>query len=162
LSWRPPKKALAERGSAAPASYDSVLIEVARLLKDTRRAVARAVNAVMTATYREIGRRIVEGEQSGAKRAGYGKELLKRLSSDLTARFGRGFSQKNLEQMRLFYLGWRISQTLSAKSHPAHFLPSGDESSPNPSLELSRPAPARRLQLLVKRDGYPRRDAVAA
>lgn len=34
------------------------------------------------------------------------KELLKRLSSDLTSRFGRGFSQRNLEQMRLFYLGW--------------------------------------------------------
>lgn len=38
----------------------------------------------MTATYREVGRRIVEGEQSGAKRAGSGKELLKRLSSDLS------------------------------------------------------------------------------
>jgi predicted nuclease of restriction endonuclease-like (RecB) superfamily len=123
LSKRPSKKALAKRGSAPPAGYDSVLTEVVRLLEDSRRASARAVNAIMTATYWEVGRRIVEGEQSGGRRAGYGKELLKRLSSDLTARFGRGFSHRNLEQMRLFYLGWQISQTLSAKSHPAEALP---------------------------------------
>jgi predicted nuclease of restriction endonuclease-like (RecB) superfamily len=89
----------------------------------------------------------VEGEQSGGKRAGYGKELLKRLSSDLTTRFGRGFSQRNLEQMRLFYLGWRISQTLSAKSYPAETLLDGGESSPDSSSELSRPPPARRFPL---------------
>ena len=60
----------------------------------------------MTATYWEIGRRIVEFEQGGKKRAEYGKALLKRLSRDLVGRFGRGFSERNLEQMRLFYEGW--------------------------------------------------------
>jgi predicted nuclease of restriction endonuclease-like (RecB) superfamily len=70
----------------------------------------------MTATYWEIGRRIVEFEQGGGKRAQYGKALLKRLSEDLARRFGRGFSERNLEQMRLFYEGWPISQTVSAKS----------------------------------------------
>ena len=147
MSRRPSKKALVERRSAAPAGYDSVLTEVVLLLEDSRRASARAVNAVMTATYWEVGRRIVEGEQSGGKRAGYGKELLKRLSSDLTTRFGRGFSQRNLEQMRLFYLGWQISQTLSAKSHPAETLLGGGESSPDSSSELSRLASARRFPL---------------
>ena len=101
----------------------------------------------MTATYWEVGRRIVEGEQSGGKRAGYRKELLKRPASDLTARFGRGFSQRNLGQMRLFYLGWRISQTVSAKSHPAETLLDGGERSPDPSSESSRPAIARRFPL---------------
>lgn len=62
-----------------------MLTEVVRLLEDSRRASARAVNAVMTATYWEGGRRIVEGEQSGGKRAEYGKELLKRLSSELNS-----------------------------------------------------------------------------
>jgi predicted nuclease of restriction endonuclease-like (RecB) superfamily len=124
-----------------------VLTEVVRLLEDSRRASARAVNAVMTATYWEVGQRIVEGEQSGGKRASYGKELLKRLSSDLTAKFGRGFSQRNLDQMRLFYLGWRISQTVSAKSHSTKILPGGDESPQDPSSELSRLAPARRFPL---------------
>ncbi len=124
-----------------------MLTKVVRLLEDSRRASAKAVNAVMTATYWEVGRQIVEGEQSGARRAGYGKELLKRLSSDLTARFGRGFSERNLEQMRLFYLGWRIPQTLSAKSHPAEALPGSGVSLPDPSSELSRPALARRFPL---------------
>ena len=162
MNRHPSKKALAERGSAAPAGYDSVLTEVVRLLEDSRRASARAVNALMTATYWEVGRRIVEGEQAEGKRAGYGKELLKRLSTDLTTKFGRGFSQRNLEQMRLFYLGWRIPQTVSAKSYPVAALPGGGESSPDASSELSRSVPARRFPLLVKRYGYPRMDAVAA
>jgi len=70
----------------------------------------------MTATYWEIGRRVVEYEQGGKRRAEYGAALLKRLSVDLARRFGRGFSERNLEQMRLFYLGWPISQTASAES----------------------------------------------
>ncbi len=58
----------------------------------------------MTATYWEIGRRIVEHEQQGEQRAAYGRELLGRLSADLRTRFGRGFSRQNLQQMRQFYL----------------------------------------------------------
>ena len=96
--------------------YDSVLSELSALLEQSRRLTARSVNAIMTATYWEIGRRIVEIEQKGAERAEYGKELLKKLSKDLTDRFGRGFSERNLEQMRLFYSTWQISQTVSAKS----------------------------------------------
>jgi hypothetical protein len=47
------------------------------------------VNAVMTATYWLVGRRIVEQEQRGSPRAGYGEQLLKKLASDLSNRFGR-------------------------------------------------------------------------
>ena len=50
--------------------------------------------------------------RKGGSRVDYGKALLKQLSRDLTARFGKGFSERNLEYMRLFYLGWPISQTL--------------------------------------------------
>src|SRR3990167_3142829 len=60
----------------------------------------------MTATYWEIGRRIVEHEQRGVKRAEYGEFLLKELGKDLTARFGRGFGWRNLFQMRGFYLAY--------------------------------------------------------
>ena len=98
------------------ADYENVLSSVVELLDAARRASARAVNSLMTATYWEMGRRIVESEQRGAKRADYGKELIVRLSADLTRRFGRGFSERNLEQMRLMYLTWRIPQTASAKS----------------------------------------------
>lgn len=100
----------------APAGYDALLGDVARVIEEARHAAARSVNAVMTTTYWLIGQRLVEEEQQGAPRAGYGERLLKRLSHDLSRRFGRGFSERNLEQMRAFYLGWPISQTPSAKS----------------------------------------------
>jgi predicted nuclease of restriction endonuclease-like (RecB) superfamily len=72
----------------------------------------------MTATYWMVGQRIVEHEQAGSRRAAYGEELIKRLARDLTARLGRGFSERNLWQMRLFYLGWPNPQTASAESAP--------------------------------------------
>jgi predicted nuclease of restriction endonuclease-like (RecB) superfamily len=96
--------------------YEEMLGEFVELLETSRRSAARAVNSVITATYWEIGRRIVEIEQGGETRAEYGEELLKRLANDLTARFGRGFSRQNLQQMRLFYLAYEeICQTLSSK-----------------------------------------------
>ncbi len=102
----------------ADAGYTGMLSGVVELLERSRRAATRAVNSVMTATYWEIGRRIVEYEQGGEARAEYGEALLKKLSADLTRQFGRGFSERNLDQMRLFYRGWPISQTLSAESFP--------------------------------------------
>jgi len=89
------------------------------LLDAARHAVARNVNALMTASYWEVGRRIVEAEQQGRRRAGYGEQLIERLSADLTAQFGRGFGVNNLENMRRFFLAYPrypISQTLSGKS----------------------------------------------
>ena len=83
--------------------YDAILAEVVDLLEAARHTAARAVNTVMTATYWQIGRRIVESEQAGSQRAQYGERLLQRLSQDLTTRFGRGFSVDNLEIMRRFY-----------------------------------------------------------
>ncbi|GBU15189.1 hypothetical protein AwPolaro_05670 [Polaromonas sp.] len=77
--------------------------------------VAQKPPALMTASYWEIGRRIVEAEQKGKRRAGYGEQLIARLSLDLTQRFGRGFSARNLEQMRQFFLIWLIAQTVSAQ-----------------------------------------------
>ena len=57
----------------------------------------------MTATYWEIGRRIVEQELKGEARANYGEQLLELLAKDLTKQFGRGFGNINLWRMRAFY-----------------------------------------------------------
>jgi hypothetical protein len=77
----------------------------------------------MTATYWEIGRRIVQLEQGGEAHAEYGKELLKRLARDLTNRFGRGFSSRNLYLMRNFFQVYpNILQTVSAKLWHSPFL----------------------------------------
>lgn len=103
----------------ALAGYDGLLADVEGVIEQARRAAARSVNALMTATYWLIGRRIVEQEQGGQARAGYGEALLARLSADLTSRFGRGFSVDNLETMRAFssaYPPVAISETASRKS----------------------------------------------
>ncbi len=95
--------------------YGTMLNRVVSLIEEARCASARTVNALMTATYWLIGRHIVEFEQHGKARAEYGAQLIKQLAADLSDRYGRGFSKRNLAQMRLFYLGWPILQTLSAK-----------------------------------------------
>ena len=105
-----------QKVSAVPAGYVDVRTGIVELLNAARQAAARNVNALMTASYWEIGRRIVQAEQKGKRRAGYGEQLIERLSADLTQQFGRGFSARNLEQMRQFYLTWAIPQTPSAES----------------------------------------------
>lgn len=105
--------------SALPAGYANIHVSIVDLLHAARAQAARSVNALMTASYWEIGRRIVEAEQKGKRRAGYGEQLIVRLSADLTQQFGRGFSERNLIQMRLFYMTWplrTIYQTPSDKS----------------------------------------------
>lgn len=100
-------------------NYPGLVGDIGALLEQARHSSARAVNALMTATYWEIGRRIVEFEQGGAKRAEYGDELLVNLSRDLTAQFNRGFSRQNLQYMRQFYLAApaeQIRQTVSSES----------------------------------------------
>src|SRR3972149_7919459 len=101
------------------AHYDSVFGDISSVIDAARRSAARSVNCIMTAAYWLIGRRIVESEQKGEKRAAYGEELLERLSVDLGERYGRGFSRQNLQQMRqsyFLYLPEQICQTLSGES----------------------------------------------
>ena len=106
-----------KRPPATP--YAPFLKDICRLLDEARQQAARTVNAFLTATYWEIGRRIVEYEQKGKKRAEYGSALLQRLSKDLTVSFGRGFGVDNLQRMRSFYRAYEpeiIYATLSRKS----------------------------------------------
>lgn len=88
--------------------------QVAVLLQAARSEVVVAVNQTMVRTYFEIGKMLVHEEQDGSQRAGYGKEVVKKLSLKLTQEFGKGFSERNIEQMRQFYLVYSIPQTVSA------------------------------------------------
>jgi len=102
----------------SPPGYHSVLGEMVDLLEQARHGSARAVNAVMTAAYWQVGARLVQHEQHGANRAEYGAELLTRLAEDLSKRFGNGFSRQNLQSMRSFYLAYppeKICQTASGE-----------------------------------------------
>ncbi len=99
--------------------YQQIHDGIIRLVDTARTETVRSINAIMTATYWEIGRRIVEFEQGGEARAAYGTQLIERLSVDLSQRYKRGFSNRNLWQIRTFYLCFQhieIPQTLSAES----------------------------------------------
>lgn len=100
------------------ARYQAILEEVSAIVAAARRSAVRSVNAFITASSWLIGRRIVESEQEGGERAEYGTALIQRLSTELTRKFGRGFSRQNLQLMRLFYLTYSsagICQTASGK-----------------------------------------------
>ncbi len=90
--------------------------KVVNLLQLSKQNVVSTVNHQMLITYFEIGRMIVEEEQSGNNRADYGKELLKGLSKTLTEKFGKGYSVRNIERMRAFYLLYGKSTTLLSNS----------------------------------------------
>jgi len=90
--------------------------QIVELLQSARNKVVSTINQTMVLTYFEIGRKIVEEEQGGKKRADYGKKVIKELSKVLTKEFGKGFSERNIEQMRQFYLVYSKSQTVSAES----------------------------------------------
>lgn len=98
-------------------AYAIALDALVALMEAARRAAARSVNAIMTATYWEVGRRIVELEQRGESRAEYGRQIIERLAKDLSDRFGRGFQKSNLFQMRAFYLTYpHLGQSFSAET----------------------------------------------
>ena len=151
--------------TAKPLRYGSFVSGIQKLLEDARRHAARTVNSILTATYWEIGRRIVEFEQKGEKRAEYGEAILLRLSNDLTARFGRGFAKSNLFLMRKFYLSYpTIPQAPSeelrggARSLQKFQTLSGKSSTVSPTLAaIARafPLPWSHYVLLIGRSRSP-------
>jgi predicted nuclease of restriction endonuclease-like (RecB) superfamily len=127
------------------------------LIEASRRASARAVNAFMTATYWEIGRRIVEFEQDGRDRANYGEAVVERVAQDISARLGLGFSRRNVFLMRAFYLAFprpspipsSASVTADEKVQTASALSGeqaiSDEIVQTPSAQFVTPAKRRTL-----------------
>ena len=83
---------------------DPVYSRIREILESARSHVARTVNTTQVVTNWLIGREIVEEEQQGKKRAGYGKQLIQELSERLSENFGRGFSAESLSLFRRFYL----------------------------------------------------------
>ena len=83
--------------------YDQLLKNIRDLLVQGRKQVVMAANSAMVQSYWEIGRLIVEDEQRGKVRAAYGKEVLQRLSESLGKEFGKGFTVRNLRNMRAFF-----------------------------------------------------------
>ena len=83
---------------------DNLYDDIKALLKSARKKVLSIVNSTITLTYFLIGKKIVKEEQNGELRAEYGKELIKNLAIQLTKEFGKGFTVRNLELIRKFYM----------------------------------------------------------
>ena len=103
-----------------PVVNDQIYSDIKAMLIEAREKVYRSINVTMVTTYWNIGRIIVEEEQRGKDKAEYGEYLIKYLSKKLAEDFGKGFSRRNLENMRVFYLTYKnqdvpIAQTVSAQ-----------------------------------------------
>lgn len=95
----------------------SFVNDIKQIVEQGRRASYGAVNAVMIETYWHIGKRIVEQEQNGKERAEYGKQLIEILSKELTIAYGKGFSKRNLQYFRSFYLTYSDIQIVQSRLH---------------------------------------------
>jgi predicted nuclease of restriction endonuclease-like (RecB) superfamily len=85
-------------------SNPNYVVEIKEILSNARKRAYSAVNSAMVEAYWNIGKRIVEEEQDGKERAEYGKEIIKKLSKELTTEFGKGFSERTLWEIKQFYL----------------------------------------------------------
>ncbi len=102
--------------------YNRLIKDIGQSIKKARTNAARAVNTELLKANWEIGRHLVQYEQHGNERAEYGSELLAKISKDLTTHFGKGFSRRNVLDMRRFYLTHDKWQTVSAKLSWSHYI----------------------------------------
>lgn len=93
-------------------SHNILLQEIRRILGQARQQAVTAVNSAMVFAYWEIGKRIVEEEQSGSQRAEYGAYLLKELAKNLSDDFGKSFDALELRRIRQFYLSFPNRDTV--------------------------------------------------
>ncbi|WP_247232612.1 DUF1016 N-terminal domain-containing protein [Telluribacter sp. SYSU D00476] len=107
--------------SLSTSDYENLKQLIGELLRQGREQAGRAVNTILVQTYWHIGRHIVEFEQEGREKAGYGTDLLNNLSKDLTLTYGKGFGRSNLFYMRKLYLAFQNSGTLSHKLSWGHY-----------------------------------------
>lgn len=99
----------------------TVINQIKNLLNQARQNVVATINTTLISTYWQIGKIIVENEQTNKDRADYGKQTLKVLSKELTKEFGKGFSRSSLQNMRLLYSTHPNCQTLSGKLSWSHY-----------------------------------------
>lgn len=98
-----------------------LLSDIRHIIAQARERVARSVNHELVVAYRNIGRVIVEEQQQGRERATYGENLIPLLSRQLTAEFGQGFSQRQLETFRQLYLTFPNAHSLRAELTWTHY-----------------------------------------
>jgi len=102
-------------------STEALYKQVALILNEARNRVLQTVNSTMVRAYWEIGRLIIEHEQKGKARAGYGDFLVKGLSERLTVDFEKGFDPSNLWNMRKLYITFPILDAVRRELSWTHY-----------------------------------------
>ena len=100
---------------------DTIFNNIKELVVESRNKVYSVVNTEMLNLYWNIGASIMK-IQDGDERASYGDAVLQKLSEKLTIEFGKGFSKRNLERMRKFYIYFPKATTLSSQLSWSHYL----------------------------------------
>ena len=100
---------------------NNIYNNIKELVISARNKVYTTVNIEMLNLYWNIGK-IIMDIQKGDKRASYGDAILDKLSKKLTNEFGKGFSKRNLERMRKFYISFPIATTVSSQLSWSHYL----------------------------------------
>jgi len=116
---------------SSPLDDTGLLAAVRRIWEGARIHAARTVNSALVQANWLIGRQIVEAQQGGKDRAGWGEELLAGLSKALPAEYGAGFSVTGLQYMRALYQAYpalvpirhsvRVKTTSKAISEETNF-----------------------------------------
>ncbi|WP_145855090.1 PDDEXK nuclease domain-containing protein [Pedobacter suwonensis] len=94
---------------------------VAQIIEAARTATYRSTNSILLKMYWEIGQLIVEDEQQGKSRAAYGRNVLKKLAEQLTIAFGKGFNERNLNNMRAFFQAFQIWNAVRTELSWTHY-----------------------------------------
>lgn len=102
-------------------TIETLYKEVKQVIEESRSTAYRAVNFAMVQAYWNIGKLIIEEEQKGEERAGYGKGLITELSKKLSTDYGKGFTATNLKYMRQFYSLFGKSHSLSDQLSWTHY-----------------------------------------
>lgn len=98
-----------------------LLDDLRNIIRTARQTTITVVNTQMLKAYYGIGKRIVEEEQKGKRRAKYGTDLIENISRELIKEFGRGFNASNLRRMRRFYFLYKKWSTVSPKLTWSHY-----------------------------------------
>ncbi len=105
-----------------PEHYNQLIFSIGSLLEEARKKVYSQINQILIKTYWQIGKRIIEFEQKGKEKAEYGTKLLDKLSKDLKLKYGKGFSRSNIIYMRLFFIKYSKSETVSHQLSWSHYF----------------------------------------
>lgn len=98
-------------------NYKVILNDVQNIIEVSQKEAYRSVNTILTQRNWLIGYRIAEEELAGEERAEYGAEVIRRLSKELTKKYGKGYTKTNLYNFYKFYKYFpEIFHSMSGKS----------------------------------------------